>query len=120
MLYSRTAHLMGAFFRPESSPVIDVIAELGRLYYDLAGTPLPRALPALLTLVAPEQLLYGSDFPFTPAFAVEALAEALATTDVLSEAASQAMFAHDAVRLFPRLREMSCRAMGELRNGRDD
>ncbi|HMD56187.1 MAG TPA: amidohydrolase family protein [Solirubrobacteraceae bacterium] len=113
------AHLMGAFFCPEGSPVIDVIAELGRLYYDLAGTPLPRALPALLTLVAPEQLLYGSDFPFTPAFAVEALAEALATSDVLSEVAREAMFAHNAARLFPRLQAMGDRATRARTKGRD-
>jgi hypothetical protein len=41
------------------------------MYYDLAGTPFPRQVPALLSLVAPEQLLYGSDFCFTPAAAIE-------------------------------------------------
>jgi len=97
------ANLIGAFYRPEGAEPVDVISELGRLYYDLAGMPLPRALPALLTLVAPEQLLYGSDFPFTPGFAVEGLAKALATTDVLSDIARQAMFTDNAAKLFPRV-----------------
>jgi len=45
----------------------DVIAQLGRLYYDVAGTPFPRQLAALLSLVGNQQILYGSDFPWTPA-----------------------------------------------------
>lgn len=97
------ANLMGAFYRPQGAEQVDLISELGRLYYDLAGMPLPRALPALLTLVAPNQLLYGSDFPFTPGFAVEGLAKALATTDVLSDIARQAMFTDNAAKLFPRV-----------------
>jgi predicted TIM-barrel fold metal-dependent hydrolase len=55
----------------DGNPIIDPIAQLRRLYYDLAGTPFPRQVPALLSLVAPEQLLYGSDFCFTPAAAIE-------------------------------------------------
>ncbi len=43
------------------------------LYYDLAGFPLPRLLPALLTMADPTHLLYGSDTPFTPAPLVEQL-----------------------------------------------
>jgi len=51
---------------PEAAKA-DVADTLGRLHYDLAGIPVPRGLPALLSLVPPTQVVYGSDYPFTPA-----------------------------------------------------
>lgn len=59
-------------------PEVDVLRDLGRLHYDLAGYPLPRQLDALLTLVAPEHLHYGSDYPFTPELAIGPARERLA------------------------------------------
>ena len=61
-------------------PEVDVLRDLGRLHYDLAGYPLPRQLDALLTMVAPEHLHYGSDYPFTPELAVAASRDRLAET----------------------------------------
>lgn len=81
---------------------LDVVAELRRLYYDVAGIPLPRALPALLSLVDPEQLVYGSDYPFTPPEAVGLLMGVLAGADVLDDAQRAALFRENALRLFPR------------------
>lgn len=46
---------------------IDVRDNLSRLYFDLAGTPVPHNLPYLLTIARPDQLIYGADYPFTPA-----------------------------------------------------
>ncbi len=46
---------------------IDVRENLSRLYFDLAGNPVPHNLPYLLTIAKPEQLIYGTDYPFTPA-----------------------------------------------------
>ncbi|HMJ75352.1 MAG TPA: amidohydrolase family protein [Iamia sp.] len=63
---------------------VDVLADLGRLHYDVAGFPLPRQLDALLTMVPPEHLHYGSDHPFTPEFAVAASRERLAETGTLA------------------------------------
>lgn len=88
---------------PPDTPTTDVIGALGRLHYDLAGVPLPRALPALLALVGPDRLVYGSDYPFTSAAAVRALAQELATTPVLDDAARRAAFSENAARLLPRL-----------------
>jgi hypothetical protein len=56
----------------------DVMRDLARLHYDLAGFPIPRQLDAILALTTLEHLHYGSDYPFTPEFVVEMGARALA------------------------------------------
>jgi predicted TIM-barrel fold metal-dependent hydrolase len=63
----------------------DVIAQLGRLYYDVAGTPFPRQLAALLSLVGNQQILYGSDFPWTPGPLAERHALAFGNQPVAGE-----------------------------------
>lgn len=50
---------------------IDVRANIERLYFDLAGTPAPDLLPFLLTITTPDKIMYGGDFPFTPAALVK-------------------------------------------------
>ena len=50
---------------------------LRRLWFDLAGTPVPRQLPALLSTVGPDRLVYGSDYCFTPIAAVQEQMRAL-------------------------------------------
>jgi predicted TIM-barrel fold metal-dependent hydrolase len=59
-------------------PAVDVLGDLRRLHFDLAGFPVPRQLDALLTLTAPEHLHYGSDYPFTPEPVAARAAERLA------------------------------------------
>ncbi len=59
-------------------PAVDVLRDLGRLHFDLAGFPVPRQLDALLTLTTVEHLHYGSDYPFTPEFAAATAVERLA------------------------------------------
>ena len=56
---------------------VDVLRDVARLHYDLAGFPLPRQLDALLTVTALAHLHYGSDYPFTPEFAAAITAERL-------------------------------------------
>jgi predicted TIM-barrel fold metal-dependent hydrolase len=56
-------------------PDADVMRDLARLHYDLAGFPVPRQLDALLAITTLEHLHYGSDYPFTP----DAVARILAT-----------------------------------------
>jgi 6-methylsalicylate decarboxylase len=41
--------------------------QLQRFWYDVAGTPFPAAAKALIDVVGSEQLLYGSDYCWTPA-----------------------------------------------------
>jgi predicted TIM-barrel fold metal-dependent hydrolase len=44
--------------------------QLQRLWYDMAGTPFPAQAPALVEVVGDQQVLYGSDYCWTPAAAV--------------------------------------------------
>lgn len=48
-------------------PQVDVLDEVRRLYFDLAGDVQPVMLEALLKVARPDHLLYGSDYPYTPA-----------------------------------------------------
>ena len=41
-----------------------MLYELNRFYYDTAQANHPGALAALLKLVSPAQIAYGTDFPF--------------------------------------------------------
>lgn len=43
-----------------------VVEQLSRLWYDLAGTPFPRQVPALRAAFGTERILYGSDYCWTP------------------------------------------------------
>lgn len=52
---------------------------LGRLWFDLAGTPLPVHAEALIAQVGTERLLYGSDYCWTPPRLVAAQVAALDT-----------------------------------------
>ncbi len=84
-------------------PSVDVLRDLGRLHFDLAGFPIPRQLDALLTLTTLGHLHYGSDYPFTPevvaAMAGERLAEAGDPPGSLSD-----VLRANTARLFPTLR----------------
>ncbi len=60
-------------------PEADIMRDLARLHFDLAGFPVPRQLDAILALTTLEHLHYGSDYPFTPDFVVQMAADALET-----------------------------------------
>lgn len=49
-----------------------VAEQLGRLWFDMAGTPFPRQMPALTGLVGTDRILYGSDSCWTPDAGVRA------------------------------------------------
>lgn len=50
---------------------IDIKGSFEKLYYDIAGNP-AELLDLFLTMTTPDHIMYGSDFPFTPAPAAEA------------------------------------------------
>ncbi len=68
------------------NPDVDVLRDLGRLHFDLAGFAIPRQLDALLTMTTLDHLHYGSDFPFTPEAVVAAAAERLDGVESLVDA----------------------------------
>jgi 6-methylsalicylate decarboxylase len=82
---------------------VDVLRDLARLHFDLAGYPLPRQLDALLTMTCPEHLHYGSDYPFTPELAVERARARLADVDA---GALSASLRANTERLFPHLGDL--------------
>lgn len=88
--------------RQDGQPAVDVLAALRRLHYDLAGVPVPRSLSALLELVGPDRIVYGSDYPFTQAAMVRQLAEAITATPLLAGEAQQDALRGNAARLVPR------------------
>lgn len=47
--------------------VAPIHQQLSRLWFDMAGTPFPRQIPALAEVVGTGQILYGSDSCWTPA-----------------------------------------------------
>lgn len=77
-----------------------VLAALGRLHYDLAGEPLPNALPAVLRLAGEERVLYGSDAPFNPSARV---ASGLARLRAALAGGGEPILAGNARALFPRV-----------------
>lgn len=44
--------------------------QVARLWFDIAGTPFPRQVPALVDAFGADRLLYGSDYCWTPAAGV--------------------------------------------------
>ena len=96
---AQRVQLMGAMM---GEPV-EIVGALAGLHYDLAGAPVPIALDALLAIAGPDHLLYGSDFPYTPAPAVTALARALRSAPALRQANLTAGGDNAGAALFPRL-----------------
>jgi 6-methylsalicylate decarboxylase len=54
----------GARYTPPKGSDVPLREQLGRLWFDCAGTPLPTALPTLMTVVGETQLLFGTDYCF--------------------------------------------------------
>ena len=79
-----------------------LFATLRRLYYDMAGSPLPRLAPALLQIADPDRILYGSDWPFTPLQTVTRLAAELDQTTVFDDSLRRRVLLDNALALFSR------------------
>ncbi|MGX1479920.1 UNVERIFIED_CONTAM: putative TIM-barrel fold metal-dependent hydrolase [Streptomyces canus] len=66
VLADRINEFMRLFLPVEETPSHDAVQQLRGLYYDMAGTAFPRQVPALLGLVDPDRVLFGSDYCWTP------------------------------------------------------
>lgn len=89
---------------PKDIP-FDFKGDMRHVYFDAAGFCLQKQLGALLKDVGAENILYGSDSPYTPALACTALSGGLEKTDCMTENEKDMMFTGNAVRLFLRLGE---------------
>lgn len=90
------------FIEPRPASEAEVFEVLARLYYDVAlsGHAVPFA--GLRRLAPMSQILFGSDWPFTPEFGV-ARNIALLEANGLSAEDTTALVRENALRLFPRL-----------------
>lgn len=76
---------------------------LRRFYYDTALSSSPTALPSLLSLVGPDHVTFGSDWPFAPSIAVRAFRKELEHYE-LDDEARWHIERGTAETLFPRFR----------------
>ncbi|MFC9120576.1 amidohydrolase family protein [Streptomyces sp. NPDC057067] len=106
-----------------SADAPSAVERLGRLWYDLAGTPLPRQIPAFGT----ERLLYGSDYCWTPVdmalaqvHSVDSAAQpsAIDTWRELTKRNAQRLFTTTAERLPDRRKSRRAGVLGRASNSR--
>lgn len=79
-----------------------VLTYIKRFYYDTALSPSPFAMAALKELVEPSHILFGSDFPFAPAFVVAMEDKSLNELTVFDTATKAGIDRTHALKLFPK------------------
>ncbi len=90
------------FISPRPQSEAEVFETLSRLYYDVALSGHPVAFAGLRRLAPMSQVLFGSDWPFTPEMGVARTIHQL-TENGFSEADMRALARENAERVFPRL-----------------
>jgi predicted TIM-barrel fold metal-dependent hydrolase len=99
MLAGRIADIFGQQQKLAGRAPQAFLEELGKLYYDTASAAFPSSMAALLNLVSPRQVLFGTDYPFIkPATAIEGLAQIK-----LSASDKEAIERGNAAGLLPRM-----------------
>jgi predicted TIM-barrel fold metal-dependent hydrolase len=76
---------------------------VGRLWFDMAGSPFPHQIPALVASFGSERLLYGSDYCWTPAAGTAAQVASVAGAEQPPGDTWAALTTRNARRLLPRL-----------------
>ncbi|MFF7945596.1 amidohydrolase family protein [Streptomyces griseorubiginosus] len=98
----RINEFMHLFVPSQEAPPRDAVQQLAALYYDIAGTAFPRQAPALLNLVGPDRVLFGSDYCWTPAPPADAHIAAIDTATPPTEGTTwRSLTTANALRLFP-------------------
>ncbi len=77
--------------------------QLRRLWFDMAGTPFPRQIPAASAVFGDDKLLYGSDYCWTPGFATLGQVSAIDNAPQTDGDTWRALTTRNAERLIPRL-----------------
>lgn len=86
----------------------DLMGSLRRLYYDTAMSANPHTLSALSSLIAPDHILFGSDYPFMPESTTAETVEGV--TDFFDPSDLQLVERDNAFSLLPRLAELAALA----------
>lgn len=98
----RVAVAMQTFFGAtvDSNEMKRILRE--RFHFDLAGLPWPDMIHALLRIVGPERLVYGSDYCWTPPALVKTLIQKMdeGAGDMWSEDIIKEVYAGNAKKLF--------------------
>ena len=81
----------------------EIYGGLRSLHFDLAGSPMPTLARALLDIANPENLHFGSGWPFTPKKNATGLADELERSDLFDEDLRERILIGNSLRLFPRL-----------------
>jgi len=92
-----------AIIQPRPNSEQEVFETLARLYYDVALSAHPIPLAALRRLAPITQILFGSDWPFTPEIGVARNIGQLSASTELGESDIHAIARENAERIFPRL-----------------
>ena len=95
------------FIEPRPLSEEEVFETLKTLYYDVALSAHPVPFEGLRRIAPVTQILFGSDWPFTPEFGVERNISMLDTMPDLSESDARAIARENAERIFPRLMRKS-------------
>ena len=107
VLSDRMSGFAMQFRNKMKTPVpLDFKADMRHVYFDVAGFPVNKQLHDLLLDVSVENLLYGSDMPYTPNIACIAQTGELEKVSGMSKSEKDNMFTFNAVRLVPRLKEV--------------
>jgi 6-methylsalicylate decarboxylase len=101
LLADRVGTLLPLLLGADDPAARDWGSQLAALWFDMAGTPFPRAIPTLASLVGTEHLLYGSDSCWTPAAGVDAQLAAIDAAAAPAGSASwRELASANAARLF--------------------
>jgi predicted TIM-barrel fold metal-dependent hydrolase len=81
-------------------------AQIARLWFDMAGTPFPNQIPALVKAFGTERLLYGSDYCWTPAAGTAAQISSIDGAQQPEGDTWRGLTTRNALRLLPSLRRL--------------
>lgn len=95
------------FITPRPVSEAEVFEALAKLYYDVALSGHPFAIAGLRRIAPITQILFGSDWPFTPELGVARNLHQLTSEAELSEADLRAIARENAERVFPRLAKLA-------------
>src|SRR6202049_4265919 len=94
--------IAGGSARPKEQMPNGMMAELKKMYYDLAGAANPGGVASLRQLVTPDKILFGTDFP--PGGHILETAQAIRSLNMFSAAELKLVERYNAVSLLPRLK----------------